>query len=188
MWMKLALTMFVAVLVPVYLQVYGASNFLWFCDVALALSLVAVWTEHSLPASMASVGILFMQTLWCADLVATIFGVPFLGTSTYMFNDKIPLFTRLLSLYHVWLPFLLVYMLTRLGYDHRAFLYMTVLSSALLLVCYFLIPKSYNVNYVYGPPGKQWMDPLAWLATMLVGLPLFCYLPTHCVLKRWLKD
>ena len=186
-WMKLALTAFVAVLVPVYLHVYGASNFLWFCDVALALSLVAVWTEHSLPASMASVGILFMQTLWCADLMAAFFGVSFLGTSAYMFDDKIPMFTRLPSLYHVWLPFLLLYMLTKLGYDRRAFWYMTTLSSAILLICYFLISPSLNVNYVFGPPDRKWMNPLAWLGTLMVGLPLICYLPTHYALKRWLK-
>ena len=42
---------FVAVLVPVYLRDYGPTNFLYFCDVALLMTLVAIWTESSLWAS-----------------------------------------------------------------------------------------------------------------------------------------
>ena len=35
---KLAVTAFLAVLLPVYLHAYGPTNFLWFCDAALLLT------------------------------------------------------------------------------------------------------------------------------------------------------
>ena len=34
-----------AVLIPVYWYYYGPTNFLYFCDVALILTLVAIWIE-----------------------------------------------------------------------------------------------------------------------------------------------
>ena len=40
LWLKLVYTAFVAVLVPVYWYYYGPTNFLYFCDVALIISLV----------------------------------------------------------------------------------------------------------------------------------------------------
>ncbi len=42
---KLAFTGFTAVLVPFYWITYGPTNFLYYCDVALLLTLAAVWTE-----------------------------------------------------------------------------------------------------------------------------------------------
>ncbi|NCW90500.1 MAG: hypothetical protein EBV73_08190, partial [Rhodocyclales bacterium] len=48
MAVKLLLTMYVATLVPIYLEAYGPTNFLFFCDMALLLTLVAVWRESPL--------------------------------------------------------------------------------------------------------------------------------------------
>lgn len=42
LWLKLADTAFMAVLVPVYWTQYGPTNFLYFCDVALFLALVGL--------------------------------------------------------------------------------------------------------------------------------------------------
>ena len=50
--LKVAFTAFMAVLVPVYLHEYGPTNFLYFCDVALLMTLVALWKEDPLWASM----------------------------------------------------------------------------------------------------------------------------------------
>src|SRR5262245_37616730 len=63
LWVKIAYSAFVAVLVPYYINAYGPTNFLYFCDVALLLGLVAVWTENALLASMPAVGILLPQAL-----------------------------------------------------------------------------------------------------------------------------
>src|SRR6516165_12715400 len=53
-WLKLAYTAFMAVLVPVYLRNYGPTNFLYFCDVALIITLVGIWIES--PFSFPCVG------------------------------------------------------------------------------------------------------------------------------------
>mgnify|MGYP003348486691 CR=1 FL=1 len=72
---KLGYTAFMAVLVPVYWANYGPTNFLYFCDIALFLTLAAVWMESALLAGMAAVGIIAPQMLWCADFVGNLAGI-----------------------------------------------------------------------------------------------------------------
>src|SRR5262249_11265747 len=64
LWVKIVYTAFMAVLVPVYWHYYGPTNFLYFCDVALILTLVGVWIESPLLISMCAVGILMPQAFW----------------------------------------------------------------------------------------------------------------------------
>ncbi len=59
--LKLAYTGFMAVLIPVYWHYYGPTNFLYFCDIALILALIAIWPENALLISMCCVGILVPQ-------------------------------------------------------------------------------------------------------------------------------
>jgi len=192
---KLGYTAFMAVLVPVYWANYGPTNFLYFCDVALFLTLVAVWTESALPASMAAVGIVLPQMLWVADFAAGLFGVKLLGMTEYMFDEQRSLLLRGLSLFHGWLPFLLLFLVKRLGYDQRAFPAWWALAWALILFCYAFMPgptpnatTPVNINYVHGmsdDAAQTWMTPLAWLATLMAGLPALLYFPTHLALKKW---
>ncbi|WP_075087336.1 hypothetical protein [Verrucomicrobium spinosum] len=93
-------TAFMAVLVPIYWVHYGPANFLYFCDVALFLALAAVWTERPIYASMAAVGVLVPQLLWCVDLVLHLVGFNYAGMTNYMFDANKPLYLRLLSLFH----------------------------------------------------------------------------------------
>jgi len=201
LWIKLPYTAFLCVLVPIYWRDYGPTNFLYFCDVALFITLVAVWRESPFLSSMASVGILLPQAFWVADFAACAVGLRITGLTAYMFEAHRPLFTRLLSLFHGWLPFLLAYLVWRLGYDRRAFLAWTVLALALVVVCYAWLPPPpappdnpnlpVNINYVYGlsDSGKQTLMPdLAWLALLLVGLPVLIYWPTHVALKKLCRE
>jgi hypothetical protein len=194
---KVLYTAFVAVLVPFYLSAYGPTNFLYFCDLALLLALVAVWTERPLPASMAAVGIIVPQTVWVIDFLAMLCGGRVTGMTAYMFQESIPLFARALSLFHGWLPFLLLYLVWRLGYDRRALPAWTLLAWIVLPLCYFLMPPPpaptdnpnlpVNINYVYGLGDERvqaWMPPLAWLGLLVVGLPVLFFLPAHLLLQR----
>lgn len=194
---KLAYTAFVAVLVPYYWMTYGPTNFLYFCDVALLMTLVAVWKEDALLASAAAVGIVVPQIFWQIDFLGALVGWSPLGMTAYMFDPGIPLFARGLSFFHFWLPILLVWMVWRLGYDRRALPIWTVTAWVLMLFCYFLLPAPpapvddpnlpVNVNYVYGMSDEspqQWMPPLAYLSLMMIGLPLLAYMPTHFTLQR----
>jgi hypothetical protein len=113
-WLKLAYTAFLAVLIPVYWVNYGPTNFLYFCDVALLLTLVGIWRESPLLISLPAVGILLPQALWCADFAVNLFGGHLAGLTDYMFDPNRSLFLRGLSLFHGWLPFLLFYLVRRL--------------------------------------------------------------------------
>lgn len=192
---KLGYTAFMAVLVPVYWANYGPTNFLYFCDVALFLTLAAVWLESALLASMAAVGIVLPQLIWVADFAAGLTGVKLLGMTAYMFDAKRSLFLRGLSLFHGWLPFLLLFLVRRLGYDRRALPAWWALAWALLVFCYCCMPGPMpnaivpvNINYVHGmsdDAAQTWMPPLAWLATLMAGLPAVLYWPTHLALKKF---
>lgn len=196
---KLAYTAFMAVLLPVYLSQYGPTNFLYFCDQALLLTLVGIWIESPLLISLCAVGILAPQLLWIVDFLGTAIGVPITGMTGYMFDTSKPLLLRGLSSFHGWLPLLLVYLVLRLGYDRRALSIWTVLAVATLLVCYFLMPgprpdaglTPVNINYVHGfsdAAAQDWMPAWAWLAGMIVGLPALLFLPTHLLLCRFVPE
>ncbi len=98
LWLKLAYSTFMAVLLPVYYVNYGPTNFLYFCDVALLLTLVGVWRESALLISMSAVGILIPQMVWVADFMAHLVGFPLTGMTAYMFNPASSRFLRGLSL------------------------------------------------------------------------------------------
>lgn len=193
--LKVVYTLFMAVLIPVYWRNYGPANFFYFCDVALILTLVGIWREDRLLISMCAVGILAPQMLWLLDYLAHFAGLSVTGMTGYMFDSSKSLFLRGLSLFHGWLPLLLIYLVMCLGYDRRALKWWTVLAWALILVCYFLLPgprpdpgnAAVNINYVHGfsdTAAQTWMHPLLWLAAMAVLMPLALFIPTHWVLQR----
>lgn len=198
LWLKLAFTAFLLVMVPVYWVNYGPTNFLYFCDVSLLLCLVSIWTERRLPASMAAVGILLPQVLWCADFVGELGGFHLVGMTSYMFDPNRSLFLRGLSFFHGWLPFLILFLVKRLGYDRRALPAWTLLAWGLCLVAYFWLPPAgaavpdpkipVNINYVFGfddAHPQTWLPAPLYLAGWMLTLLVVIYLPTHWALRRW---
>ncbi|MBI3822571.1 MAG: hypothetical protein HY289_07820 [Planctomycetes bacterium] len=206
LWVKLAYTAFMAVLLPIYLKNYGASNFLYFCDVAAIMTLVAIWLESPLLLSAALVGIFLPQMLWVADFLVEVAG-RLLGRgwhltsmTKYMFDP--PYFLRFLSFFHFWLPFLLMWLVYRVGYDRRGVLLWSGMMWVLLTVCYAWMPptspkidsvtkeqlrdpnKPVNINYVYNIQSddepQQWMDPDLYFAAYLAVL-LAIYAVTHAL-------
>ncbi len=199
LWLKLAYTAFMAVLVPVYLKNYGPTNFVYFCDMSLFLALLGLWGERSLPVSMAAVGLLIPQFFWCVDFAAELLGFHLTGLTSYMFDTHRSLFLRGLSLFHGWLPFLLLYLVIRLGYDPRALKAWTALGWALCLIAFFWLPPAgaqladpkqpLNVNLVFGfndSRPQTWMPPGVYLAVWMLALFALAYVPTHWALRRML--
>ena len=86
--LKVAYTAFMAVLVPVYWYFYGPTNFLYFCDVALLLTLVGIWRGNALLVSMCRGGHPAAATLWVTDFAAGFAGVRLTGMTDYMFNPN----------------------------------------------------------------------------------------------------
>lgn len=187
LWLKLFYTLFVCLIAAVNWVQYGPGNFLWFSDIALFVTVPALWLESPLLASMMALAVLLLELAWGADLfVRLITGVSLTGLSSYMFDPKIPLPIRAVSLFHIPLPVVLVWMLYRHGYDSRALVAQTVLAWIVLPLSYLLTDRSENVNWVYGFGEKQrkWMPPSVHVILLMVLLPLAIYLPSHLLLKR----
>jgi hypothetical protein len=185
--LKVVYTISVCALVPIYWRQYGPANFLWFSDIALLALVPALWLENALLASMMAVSVVFFEALWNIDFffrLAT--GKSLIGLSAYMFDPRIPLFIRGLSGFHIVLPLLLLWMLHRLGYDQRAFLWQTIVALVILPVSYLASNTQENVNWVYGfgqNPQRILPAPLFVMLLMLL-FPLAVYLPTHLLFAR----
>jgi hypothetical protein len=185
--LKIIYTLFVCALVPIYWRQYGPANFLWFSDIALLALVPALWLENALLVSMLAISVVFLEALWNIDFffqLAT--GKSLIGLSAYMFDPKIPLFIRGLSCFHIALPLLLLWTLHRLGYDHRAFVWQTVVALAVLPLSYLVTNAQENVNWVYGfgqKPQTILPAPLFVILLMLL-LPIAVYLPTHVLFAR----
>jgi hypothetical protein len=202
LWLKIAYTGFLAVMIPVYWANYGPTNFLYFCDIALLLTLVGIWREDALLVSLPAVGILLPQLLWCIDFIVQLCGGKMTGMTGYMFDAERSLFLRGLSLFHGWLPFLLIYLVRKLGYDKRALLGWSIISVALCLIAYFLLPPAgavlanpntpRNVNYVFNllsdDKPQTWMPPLAYLGVWITALIGIAFVPTHLVVAKFFKQ
>lgn len=186
LWLKIAYTAFVAVTVLVYARWWGAGNFLWFSDIALILTVPALWLENALLASMMALATLLPDAVWitgfCAGVVA---GKPLWGLADYMFSNEKPRYVRALSLFHLFLPVLLVWTIWRLGYDANALAAQSLLAWVVLPLTFALTDPKTNVNWVRGMFGaaQQRIHPIAYLALLMLGFPLAVYLPTHLALS-----
>jgi hypothetical protein len=203
LWLKIAYTAFMAVLIPIYLKNYTITNFLYLCDVALLMTLVGIWLESPLLLSGPLIGIFWPQMLWVVDFLS---GGAVVGWTDYMFRP--PWFLRFLSFFHFWLPFLLFYVVRRVGYDKRGFLLWTGVTWAVLTVCYVWMPPTspekdpvtgeqlrnpdlpLNINYVFNLASddkpQDWMDPDSYFAGLMAFLVVGIYLPTHLLCQRFM--
>jgi len=187
LWLKIAYTVIVLITVAVYVFKYPPGNFLWFSDIALVAVAIALWFESALVVSMMAVGTLLPELLWNVSFFGQLItGRHVSGLTDYMFEAHRPLYVRALSLFHVVLPALLLWLLHRLGYDPRALAAQTVLAWVVLLLSYWLTDPRDNVNWVFGLGAKpqRRIPPLIYLGLLMAGFPLVIHLPTHLLLQR----
>ena len=185
--LKVSHTAFVAVLVPTYWRQYGPGNFLWFSDVALLTSVPALWLESPYLASTQAVGVLVPETLWLLDFgIGLLAGPTPIGLASYMFDRRLPRFVRALSLFHLWLTPLLLLIVSRTGYDRRAWKHQTVLTWLLLLASWRLTRPEENVNWVHSRRQqiRSRSARAGFVVLLMMAIPLVVQLPTHLLLKR----
>ncbi len=188
---KLIYTAWMAVWIPVYWMHAGPTNFLWLCDVANFLIALALWLESPLLISAQAVGVLFVQIVWCGDYFGRLLlGRHPIGGTEYMFDEAKPLYLRLFSLFHVAMPPLLLWAVQRLGYDRRGWLLQTAITWVLLPATWLLVAPDRNINWVWKPFGKpqELLSPPLYLLALCLLYPLLLYLPTHLVLRRWMRS
>ena len=134
LWFKVAYTVFVVIIVAIWLRHYGWRNLLWFSDIALIGAVPAFWLEDARIASVLAVAVLLPEMLWNVDLAGRLLlGRRISGLTDYMFEQDRPLVLRRLSLFHVPLPLVLLWLLAAHGYAERVALPGAVVLAALVL-------------------------------------------------------
>jgi hypothetical protein len=193
-WLKIAWTVWLIAWAPIYWSHYGLQNFLFFCDIGNILIGIGLWLESPLIFSWQACSLLVFQTLYTIDLAGAVLGSHHvIGGTEYMFSPDLPLFMRLLSLFHVVTPPLLVWAIWRLGYDPRGWKWQAVTCWIVVPVNYFWRPE-YDVNWARGLFFRtQHAVPAAvYLLAYLAVVPLVIYFPTHLLLlrlsQRWARQ
>jgi hypothetical protein len=189
LWLKVAWTVWLLIWAPVYWRQYGTQNFLYFCDIGNLLIGIGLWLESELIFSWVACGVLLFQTLYAIDLAgALLVGHHIIGGTEYMFDSGAPLAIRLLSLFHVATPPLLVWAIWRLGYDPRGWKLQTLTAWIVVPINYFWRPEM-DVNWARGLflHEQHAMPGLVYLAGYLVVVPALVYFPTHLFLD-WLSQ
>lgn len=191
LWLKVLWTVWVLIWAPLYWRQYGLQNFLFFCDLGNLFIAAALWLESPLLFSWQASGLLIFQTLYTVDLAgALITGRHLIGGTEYMFDTHISLAVRLLSLFHVATPPLLLWGIWRLGYDRRGWKYQTLTAWVVVPINYFWRPQ-FDVDWARGPffHEQHAVPGLAYLFGYLLIIPATVYFPTHKFLywltHRW---
>ena len=183
LWIKLLYSLFLCVLVPVYWRQLGPIHFLWGSDIALFLILAAVWLEKPLLNSMMAIGVMPFELVWIVDFLT---GSNLFGVTSYMFDAAFPLSVRGLSLFHIFLPPMMLFLLYRLGYDRRALPAQIVLAWLVLPVTYLVTDPAKNINFTagWGVEPQTILDPLLYLGLEMILVAAVVYWPAHLVLRR----
>jgi hypothetical protein len=154
---------------------------------------IALWLESALIFSWVAAGLLLFQAIFVVDFAGALFtGRHIVGGTEYMFDPHVPLLVRLLSLFHVVTPPLLLWAMWCLGYDRRGWKCQTLMTWILVPINYFWRPEQ-DVNWARGPffHEQHAMPGWSYLLGYLIIVPLFVYFPTNLFLiwatARWRK-
>lgn len=187
LWVRWVSLVWLAVWVPSNALYWGWANFLHLCDVAVLLTCIGFARSNVLLLSSQAVSSLIGDLLWCLDAGWRLFaGRHLTGGTEYMWDTRFPLWVRLLSLFHVVLPMLLLAALRRAGYDRRALLLQSGIAMVLLVVSRLLGPTTRNLNYAFADPifHRAFGPAPVHLALIFVALLGIIYWPTHLLLAR----
>ena len=179
-----------AVWIPSYWRTWGAVNFLHFCDIAVLLTCVGFFFNSRLLVSSQAVAAILVDATWIADVSCKIFfGHYLLGGTEYMFDPKYALWVRLLSLFHIAMPILLLWAVRRYGYDRRGW----ILQTGIALIAFIdsrFTDRALNMNYAFADPffHRQWGPAPTHILVILAFMIFVVYLPTHFALRWWTKE
>ena len=187
-WISLPYTVFAGAVVAVDAAQPGVLLF-WFADIALIASVLALWYEQRLLASMAALAVLVPALLWNIGFFARLLGgVDPFGLASHLFEPEVSFLVRLASLAHVVLPVLLLWLVSRLGYDPRALPMQTLFGWAVLMAGVVLTPllaSSMDGTLAMGARLRQaWLPGWLWVALLMIAYPVLVYLPAHALLQE----
>jgi hypothetical protein len=187
---KIAVTLFVSILIPIYWRAYGPENFLWLSDIGLLLTLCALWLQSRLLISITAIAILPVEIGWAIDFFVQLFtGHNILGIAHYMFEPHAITCVKSLSLFHLAMPILWIRYIFKWGYDRRALPYGVILVWMIAVFTYLFTNPARNINWVFMPAlyHWQWMPSLVWLAILMAVYPLLIMWPVHILMMHRAK-
>ena len=185
-WIRVAAAVWLVVWVPAYWHAWGLANFLHLCDLAVFLTCIGLWTDNALLLSSQAVGSLLVDFAWTLDAAWKLVAHHHLiGGTEYLFDPHVALWIRLLSLFHVALPPLLLWALCRTGYDRRAWALQSGIAVVAFIASRFADPAN-NINFAFTDPfWHRSVGPTPiHVAASILFMALVVYLPTHLVLTR----
>jgi len=187
-WIRIFASLWLIVLIPSYLIYYELENFLWFSNIAFILTVTGMWLHSRLLVSMQALAVTLPETGWILGFLwQSLTGNSLFGLTDYMFDSEIPLFIRGLSLYHLWLPPLIIFSVFRLGYDKRAFRFQAFIGVLVLLSSYLFTSQDANINWVHVVEKESitWLHPHLYLLFLMLMFVIAIYIPTHLILSRF---
>ena len=185
-WIRWTVLFWLAIWIPAYWRTWGTANFLHLCDIAVILTCVGVWTNSALLISSQAVSSLLVDASWALDAIWRLFrGRALLGGADYLFDAHYPLWVRLLSLFHVAMPVLLLWALHRTGYDRRGWALQCAIALPLFIAARFTDPAT-NINYAFIDPfiHRQWGPAPIHVLISWLFMAVVVYLPTHLLLRK----
>lgn len=186
-WFMVAYTVFVVYVMAIWWKNYGWRNFLWFSDIAFIGAVPAMWLGSAPLASVLAVAVLLPEILWNVDFVGRLLlRRRITGLTDYMFEPERPRLLRGLSLFHVPLPLVLLWMLAAYGYDSRVGLAGAVVLGAVVLPVSRLVSQpDKNINWTYGIGAAQSNWPAwAYVLSLFAGFVALVFVPTDWLLRR----
>jgi hypothetical protein len=186
-WFQLAYTAFVAYIVVIWWRNYGWKNFLWFSDIAFIGAVPAMWLGNAALSSVLAVAVLVPEILWNVDYAGRLLlRRRITGLTDYMFEPERPLILRALSLFHVPLPLVLLWLLAAYGYDERVALPGAILLAAVVLPwSRWVSDPDKNINWTYGLGARRVRWPgTVYVPVLFFGFVAFVFIPTHWLLAR----
>ena len=185
LWLKVAWSAMVLVIVLIYWRHRGPANFLWFSDIAFLALVPGLWLESSFIVSLMACMVLVAEMLWSVSFFGRLLHLPRVtGLADYMFDEQSPLWLRAVSLFHVPLLLVIVWGPWRLGYEPSVFPWAVLIAWIVLPLTRWLTEPKPNINHVYRLPiaaGAN-LTPVQHMLVMMFAVPLIMQLPGHLLL------
>jgi hypothetical protein len=186
LWLKIAWTVMVLVIVIIYWRHRGPANFLWFSDIALLALVPGLWLESSFIVSLMACIVLVPEILWGVSYFGRLLHLPrVIGLADYMFDEPSPLWLRAVSLFHVPLLAVIVWGTWRLGYDAGVYPWAVLIVWLVLPLTRWLTEPGDNINHVYELPiavGTS-LTPVQHMLVQMTAAALLLQLPGHLLLR-----
>ena len=185
-WLRWTALLWLLFWLAVYWRTWGAANFVQLCDIAVILTCIGLWSNNALLISSQAVSALVIDLAWALDAGWRLFlGRHLFGGTEYLFDTRFPLWIRLLSLFHLAMPPLLLWAVHRTGYDRRGLELQWTIMICALIAARFTAPEK-NMNFAFTDPFfHRALGPAPLhVAISAAFLAFVVYLPTHLLLLK----